>query len=109
MEGDHVVDIHVTVVVLTKRDHYSKQGRCNEGFNFNAEPIAFEFCILHFEFKFPAKNSKYFRFWFRQKFWARWKFYDWAKILGWVKNLCSGENFGFGRKFWFRVKILGLG
>ena len=38
-----------------------KQGSCNKGFN--AEPIAFAFCILHFEFKFPAKNSKFFRFW----------------------------------------------
>ena len=24
MEGDHVVDIHVSVVVRTKRDHFSK-------------------------------------------------------------------------------------
>ena len=58
------------------------QGRCNEGFN--AEPIAF--CILHFEFKFPAKNSGE-KFRFGQKF------------MVWVKMLGSGENVGFGQKF----------
>ena len=48
--------------------------------------FAFAFCILHFEFKFPAKNSGE-------------KFRFGRKFMVWVKMLGSGENFVFGREF----------
>ena len=42
--------------------------------------------LLHFEFKFPAKNlGEKFRFG--------------RKFMVWVKMLGSGENFVFGREF----------
>ena len=76
-----------------------KQGRCNEGFN--AEPIAFAFCISNLNFPPKIRNFSDFgsgkNFMIGRKFWV------------WVKNLCSGENFGFGGKFWVWVKILGSG
>ena len=67
---------------MLNKKQQNKQGRCNEGFN--AEPIAF--CILHFKFKFPAKNSGE-------------KFRFGRKFMVWVKMLGSGENFVFGREF----------
>ena len=48
--------------------------------------FAFAFCILHFEFKFPAKNSGE-------------KFRFGRKFMVWVKMLGSRENFVFGREF----------
>ena len=92
-----------------------KKGSCNKGFN--AEPIAFAFCILHFAFcisnlNFPPKIRNFSDFGSGKNFGFGSKFYDRAKFLGsggnfmigrkfWVrvKNLCLGENFGFGRKF----------
>ena len=71
----------------------TKQGRCNEGFN--AEPIAFAFCILHFALIFPAKNSKNFRFWFRQNFGLGEKFMFRRTFGVWEEILRLGENFGF--------------
>ena len=76
-----------------------KQGRCNEGFN--AEPIAFAFCISNLNF--PPKIRNFSDFGSGKIFGFGWKFYDRAKILG------SGEKFMFRRKFWVWEEILGLG
>ena len=79
--------------------HIYEQGRCNEGFN--AEPIAFAFCISNLNFRPKIRNFS--DFGSGKKFGFKWKFYDWAKILG------SGEKFMFRRKFWVWEEILGLG
>ena len=92
-----------------------QQGRCNEGFN--AEPIAFSICILHFESKFPAKNSDFFQFQYLN---FRPKFLD-SIVEVVVVGATQGDNrhtssFGhsvlFGihyQNVWVRVENLGLG
>ena len=63
-------------------------------------PFAFAFCILHFEFKCPAKIwnfSDSYKIWGLGENWVR------AKILG------LGEKFRLGQNFWVRANILGSG
>ena len=71
-------------------DNIYKQGHCNEGFN--AEPIAFAFCIPNLNF--PPKIRNFSNFGSGKNFGFGSKFYDRAKFLG------SGEKFMFRRKLW---------
>ena len=75
-------------------NYNNKQGRCNEGFN--AEPIAFAFCISNLNI--PPKIRNFSDFGSGKIFGISGNFMIGRHFWVWVKNLCSGENFGFGRK-----------